>query len=235
MSSQSRSAAPIIVPFTGTAMRRRGGPPPASTQGRLRTGCGSTPGSMARPSRSISIPCLAYPRRQRRKVAQPSSPRDLATNDLMAAVSGEPTECPQEYRAEDGGRQAHIAPECSPARAHRRDRDRRIGRQRGLSGLRGCGHRGLRRRDDSRTRTHAATRVTAVAAAPDHRHRDRSVAARPPECGHDGAWQSFESSAEGPHARRSRSPRLQWSCVIAARASDARESGVATPAVRQKA
>jgi hypothetical protein len=43
---------------------------------------------------------------------------------------------PQEYRPEDPGRQAHIAPQRPPARAHRRDRDRRFGRQRPLSGLR---------------------------------------------------------------------------------------------------
>src|SRR5208283_5309077 len=30
------------------------------------------------------------------------------------------------YRAEDGGRQARTAPQCPPAWAHRRDRDRRL-------------------------------------------------------------------------------------------------------------
>jgi hypothetical protein len=44
-------------------------------------------------------------------MASPSRPRDLHAHDIVAAVSGEPTECPQEYRAEDGGRQAHIAPQ----------------------------------------------------------------------------------------------------------------------------
>jgi N-acyl-D-amino-acid deacylase len=47
-------------------------------------------------------------------------------------------------------------PEGAPFRAvaapaHRRDRDRRFGRQRGLSELRGSDHRGLRRRDGGRT------------------------------------------------------------------------------------
>jgi hypothetical protein len=51
----------------------------------------------------------------------PSRPRDLHVHDIVAAVSSEPTKCAQEHRAEDGWRQAHIAPQCSPARAHRRD------------------------------------------------------------------------------------------------------------------
>jgi hypothetical protein len=54
-------------------------------------------------------------------------PRDPLTNDIVAAVSSEPPECAKEHRAEDGGRQAHIAAQCSPARTHRGNRDRRFG------------------------------------------------------------------------------------------------------------
>jgi hypothetical protein len=67
----------------------------------------------------------------------PSRPRDPNAHDFVAAVAGQPPECGQEHRAEDGGRQTHIPPQCSPARAHRRNRDRWLGRQRGLSRLRG--------------------------------------------------------------------------------------------------
>jgi hypothetical protein len=83
MSSRCRSAALTIAHFTGTAMRQRGGSPPASTRPQLPNGCGSTPGSTGRPFRSTLIPCSAY----LRCMADLSRPRDLLTNDIVAAVS----------------------------------------------------------------------------------------------------------------------------------------------------
>jgi hypothetical protein len=89
MSSRCRGAAPTIVPFTGAAMSRHGGRPLASTRSRLRTGCGSTPGWMAHPSKSTSIPCSAHRRSAERTTAELRCPQDLAT-DAWQQFSGEP-------------------------------------------------------------------------------------------------------------------------------------------------
>jgi hypothetical protein len=150
-----------------------------STRSLWPTGSGSTPGSTGRRFRSTSIPCSVH---RWRKWRSPSRPRDLHAHDVVAAVASEPPEYAQEHRAEDGGRQAHIAPQRPPARTHCRDRDRRFGGQRRLSRLRGRDSRGLRRRDGGRARTRVAPRIPAMAAAADHRHRDRSFRFRPRSC-----------------------------------------------------
>jgi hypothetical protein len=83
--------------------------------------------------------------------AELSRPRNSATNDIVAAVSSEPTEFAQEHRAEDGGRKAHIAPQRPSTRTHRRNRDRRTGGYRGLSRVRSRDHLRLRCADSGRT------------------------------------------------------------------------------------
>jgi hypothetical protein len=54
----------------------------------------------------------------RQKMPSPNRPRDLHAHDIVAAVSGEPTECAQEYRAEESGREADIAAQRPSAWAH---------------------------------------------------------------------------------------------------------------------
>ena len=86
MSSRCRSAAPTIVPFTGTAMRRHGGRPRTSTRSLLRTGCGSTPAFTVQLRLEISVCREARQQSNRRKMVPFDRRRDPPTNDVVPAV-----------------------------------------------------------------------------------------------------------------------------------------------------